>query len=150
MNNLKVFKPFTASEKNLVKIIFEKVELVTKIKKEKILSKNKTTNIVMVRMIIATILRNEALFTLMKIGRCINRDHSSVIYCVNRHAYNLNFPYYNKTYFDVLDRMVFSIKKTDIDFIDTEIERAISKVNNLKHKKKLIIWATRRYEARSL
>lgn len=150
MSNVRKFKQHTEVEINLVEMLFNKIEMLTGIEKKIILSKNRKTNVVMARMIIATILRNEANLSLMKIGVSLEKDHSTILYYVNKHTENLFYPIYNEMYFNILDRIIFNIKKTDVDFLDKELERAISKVNNLKHKKKLLIWATRRYEARSL
>ena len=74
------------------------------------------------------------------------KDHSTIIYYTKKHIDNLIYPPYNRLYYNILDRMVHKITRTDLDAFNTEIDKAQSKLNNLKYKKKLVISARRRYE----
>ena len=140
-------KPITNEQRDLINILFKKVKDVTGYDKKIIVSKKRNSNLVMIRMIMASILRNEAHLTYHSIGLSLIRDHSSVLYYTKKHIDNLVYPPYNRLYFNILDRMVHKIKRTDMESIDLEIEKAKSELDNLKHKRKLLIWATRRYES---
>ena len=146
MEKLYKSKPLTKEQEEIVDVLFEKVKKVTGCDKKTIVSKKRNSNLVMIRMIMASILRNEAHLTYHSIGLSLIRDHSSVLYYTKKHIDNLIYPPYNRLYYNILDRMVHKITRTDLDAFNTEIDKAQSKLNNLKYKKKLVISARRRYE----
>ena len=128
-------RPLSQEQKNLVEVLFEKVEDITGYDKKIIVSKKRNSELVTIRMIMGSILRNEAHLTFHNIGLTLIRNHSTIVYYVKQHNESLVYPEYNRLYFNILDRVVHKIK------------RAKSKLSNLKHKRKLLIWATRRYES---
>ena len=138
-------KKITKEERELIDILFKKVTEVTGYDKKTIVSKKRNSNLVMTRMIIASILRNEAHLTFHNIGLSLIKDHSSILYYTKQHKENLVYPPYNRMYFDILDRVIHKIKRTDVEALDVEITRVKSKLDNLKHKRKLLIWSARRY-----
>lgn len=147
MNNKgRKLQSMTGEHEDLAEGLFNKVEEITGYTKKVLVSKKRDSDLVMIRMIMASILRNEAHLTFHNIGLILIRDHSSICYYINKHIDNLIYPPYNKLYFNILDRLVHKIKRNDVEKIDAEIEKIKSKLNNLKHKRKLLIWATRRYE----
>jgi hypothetical protein len=143
----KKINSFTLEEKELVDLLFEKVELVTGFSKGDLVTKCRDGDLVLARMIIANILRNEMHLSFSKTGIILCKHHATIMYYVKEHENNLVYPPYNRMYFDIYDRIVHKVKRTDVEAIDKEIERAQARLNNLKHKRKLIIWATRRYES---
>lgn len=136
----------TNEQEDLSEVLFRKIEEITGYTKKVLVSKKRNSDLVMIRMIMASILRNEAHLTFHNIGLILIRDHSSICYYVNKHIDNLVYPPYNRLYFNILDRLIHKIKRNDVETIDVEIEKTKSKLNNLKQKRKLLIWATRRYE----
>jgi len=146
MEKLYKSKPLTKEQEEIVDVLFEKVKKVTGYDKKTIVSKKRNANLVMIRMIMASILRRECHLSFMRIGLSLIKDHSTIIYYTKKHIDNLIYPPYNRLYYNILDRMVHKITRTDLDAFNTEIDKAQSKLNNLKYKKKLVISARRRYE----
>jgi chromosomal replication initiation ATPase DnaA len=75
-NNLKIID---ASE------IISKVCEYLKLKRDILLSKNRTRGYVKCRQMIAHILYNVESYTLIEAGDCLNRDHTTVGYLISRH-----------------------------------------------------------------
>jgi len=139
-------KMITEGEKEIAELLFVKVNEVTGFTKQQIVGKSRKTELTLARQVMSTILRKEVHLSYKKIGLLLIKDHSTIIYHVGKHIDNLTYPPYNKLYFNILDRLMHKIKRTDVEYIDAEIERASSEVSNLKHKRRLLMWASRRYE----
>ena len=139
-------KIITEGEKEIAELLFVKVYDVTGLTKKDIVGKSRKTELTLARQVMSTILRKEVHLSYKKIGLLLIKNHSTIIYHVGKHIDNLTYPPYNKLYFNVLDRLMHKIKRTDVEYIDAEIERASSEVSNLKHKRRLLMWASRRYE----
>ena len=140
-------KPLTEEQQEIIDSIYKEVERITGYDKKTIVKKNRTSNFVMIRMIIASILRNDAHLSLRNTGLALLKHHSSIVYYVKSHKDNLSYPPYNKLYFNIYDKVVHKIKRTDMESIDVDIDKLKSRLDNLKHKRRLLIWATRRYES---
>ena len=131
-------KIITEGEKEIAELLFVKVYDVTGLTKKDIVGKSRKTKLTLARQVMH--------LSYKKIGLLLIKNHSTIIYHVGKHIDNLTYPPYNKLYFNVLDRLMHKIKRTDVEYIDAEIERASSEVSNLKHKRRLLMWASRRYE----
>ena len=139
-------KIITQGEREVAELLFIKIHDITGLTKKEIVGKCRKTKLNLARQVMMTILRKEVHLSYKKIGLLLIKDHSTIIYHVKKHIDNLPYPPYNKLYFNVLDRLMHKIKRTDVEYIDAEIERASSEVSNLKHKRRLLMWASRRYE----
>ena len=126
--------------KNKIKLLFEIIQSVTGIPKEKVISKERTYKIAMCRNTMGVMLHCELGMTIMNAGSVINRDHSTIHHYIRNHEDNIHYDsFYRKMYTKIADTFWEKMCVADARDIDLKIKSLQNQIVELKRKQELLI-----------
>jgi chromosomal replication initiation ATPase DnaA len=125
---------------NKIDLLFAITESITGISRETIVSKNRKQHIAIVRNVVGCILHNELGLTVIKSGKLIGKDHSTIVYYAKVFEANMSyFKNFSSIYESISETFWGNYSVADTCDVDLQIKSLQNLINELEFKKRILI-----------